>query len=49
MTTEEIVRTNRATLAWQLKRFPSEIDRQPAQDIWDLMAAIEDENERNKH
>ena len=45
---EDAERANMAVLAYQMKRWPSEIRQQPAQDIWDILGVISDEAERNK-
>jgi hypothetical protein len=32
----------------RLQKFPAEVDAQPAQDIWDIVGAMQDEAERAK-
>jgi hypothetical protein len=42
---DEVDLINRAMVAIELKKFPSEVDDQPAEDVWAVMAVM---NERVK-
>lgn len=43
---EDAERVNLAMLALRMKRFQHELKAQPAQDIWDIAAVMNDEAQR---
>lgn len=45
---DEVYRADRARLAILLHCTPAEIDRMPARDVFDLMAVLEDNAERER-
>lgn len=42
---EEVHLINRAQVALRLHRLPSEIDAAPAEDIWDVLSVMTDEDQ----